>query len=72
MLKVNSKTLKNGDTAFFLTDSKGYLCGIFATEEQAIKAINRVQKNIEVGRIPKAHMNKNPYRQQNSQSSNKK
>lgn len=72
MFTVTKKTLKNGDTAHILTDSQGYLCGIFATEEMALNASSRVAKNIEIGKIPKSALNKNPHRQQSSQVSNKK
>lgn len=72
LFKIQEKSLKNGDKAFILIDSEGYMCGVYATEQDAEKAIPAIKRNITQGYVPKSVLFKKSNRQQNKQMSNKK
>lgn len=55
---------KKNDTTFLLVDTLGYICGVFATEQQATDRAPIVLANILAGKIPARLHKVNPYRPQ--------
>jgi hypothetical protein len=72
IFSVSEKTLKDGSTAVVLTDSEGYLCGIYATVADAEKAIPAIKRNITQGYVPKSCLVKQRNRTNTRQVSNRK
>lgn len=52
MSKKLTVTVVEKNNAFILVDSEGYTCGIFATQQDADKAIAATTANINRGYIP--------------------
>lgn len=67
---IQEKALKDGQKAFYLIDSLGFVCGIHETQEQAQRAIGAVTWNVNRGQIKRSKLNK--HCQNLKQSSTKK
>ena len=53
IFNMQEKKLRDGTTAIILTDSEGYLCGIYATVKDAERAIPAIKNNISRGSVPR-------------------
>lgn len=50
--KVESKETKDSGLLFYVKDSTGAICGMYADETAALKAIPFIKRNLERGFIP--------------------
>lgn len=50
--KVESKETKDSGLLFYVKDSTGAICGMYADEAAALKAIPFIKRNLERGFIP--------------------
>lgn len=51
LFKVTEKDLKDGSKTFIVTDSEGYMCGFYATLQDAEKAMPAIRRNILKGSV---------------------
>ncbi len=71
MNNIEKYSVKLRNKWFLVVDDKGFLCGLYKSEEKAKKAIPNIAKNVELGFIP--NIKPRPiYKRKNRNLKNKK